>query len=397
MDKTTSREDPQALNRAAAAAMDSGDFTAARGFLQRALASAPGNPTILLNLASCCRGANDLSGAFAALDHVLRVDGRNFHALLMKASIVEQQGGARQAAELYGAAIAQAPPERFLDPNTLRMLQHARDTHRRHVEELDAFVRQRLGVTGRAVSAGEARRVDSFLATTLRVRRRFQQQPTDYFFPGLAGIEFHDRDLFPWLPELEANTAAIGKELAEILAEGVEDFSPYVDYPEHLPLDQWAGLNRSRKWSAFHLLHQGKRVAKNADRCPSTMAALERLPQPAIDLRCPAAMFSALQPRTRIPPHTGVANFRLVVHLPLIVPAGCGFRVGGETREWRVGEAWVFDDTIEHEAWNDSDEMRVIFICDVWNPSLSIAEREMISEIIAASDEYNGVVPSQGL
>ena len=98
---------------------------------------------------------------------------------------------------------------------------------------------------------------------------------------------------------------------------------------------------------------------------------MQALPQAVVPLRSPCAMYSALQPRTRIPPHTGVANFRLVVHLPLVLPPGCGFRVGSETRDWRIGEAWVFDDTIEHEAWNDSDEPRYIFICDIWNPRLS--------------------------
>ena len=110
-------------------------------------------------------------------------------------------------------------------------------------------------------------------------------------------------------------------------------------------------------------------------------------------MRSPAAMFSVLQPKTRIPPHTGVANFRLVVHLPLIVPGHCGFRVGGETREWRVGNAWVFDDTIEHEAWNDSDQIRIIFICDVWNPRLSVEEQVAIDKVIAATDAFNGTAP----
>jgi aspartyl/asparaginyl beta-hydroxylase (cupin superfamily) len=100
-------------------------------------------------------------------------------------------------------------------------------------------------------------------------------------------------------------------------------------------------------------------------------------------------MFSILKPRTRIPPHTGVANTRLVLHLPLIVPEGCGFRVGGETRAWREGDAWVFDDTIEHEAWNDSDEPRAILICDVWSPHLSLWERERIAEVVAALDHFN--------
>jgi aspartyl/asparaginyl beta-hydroxylase (cupin superfamily) len=105
-------------------------------------------------------------------------------------------------------------------------------------------------------------------------------------------------------------------------------------------------------------------------------------------------MFSVLQPRTRIPPHTGVANTRLVVHLPLIVPEGCGFRVGSETRAWREGEAWVFDDTIEHEAWNDSDRPRTILICDVWNPRLSGAERDAITSVMNAMDRFSGTAPA---
>ncbi len=114
-------------------------------------------------------------------------------------------------------------------------------------------------------------------------------------------------------------------------------------------------------------------------------------------LRSPSAMFSVLKPKTRIPPHTGVANFRLVVHLPLTLPPGCGFRVGGELREWRIGEAWVFDDTIEHEAWNESDETRIILICDVWNPRLSEEERLAISRVIAAADAFSGNRPSSSV
>src|SRR3546814_7386481 len=80
------------------------------------------------------------------------------------------------------------------------------------------------------------------------------------------------------------------------------------------------------------------------------MAAIAAIPQPRISERTPNAMFSLLAPGKHIPPHTGVANTRLVCHLPLIVPDGCWFRVGAETREWKRGAAWVFDDTIEHEA-----------------------------------------------
>jgi aspartate beta-hydroxylase len=122
------------------------------------------------------------------------------------------------------------------------------------------------------------------------------------------------------------------------------------------------------------------------------MAAIGALPQPTVPGRSPAAMFSVLSPRTRIPPHTGVANTRLVLHLPLIVPEGCGFRVGAETRSWKVGEAWVFDDTIEHEAWNGSDAQRIILICDIWNPHLSREEQTLIISTIAAMDDFAGEI-----
>ncbi|MFL6763879.1 MAG: aspartyl/asparaginyl beta-hydroxylase domain-containing protein, partial [Sphingomicrobium sp.] len=106
--------------------------------------------------------------------------------------------------------------------------------------------------------------------------------------------------------------------------------------------------------------------------------------QPQVPGASPNAMFSLLAPKTRIPPHVGVSNARLVCHLPLVVPEGCWFRVGDETRLWERGKAFVFDDTIEHEAMNPSDELRVVFIFDVWHPDLSEDERGAVAALIGA-------------
>jgi aspartate beta-hydroxylase len=108
-------------------------------------------------------------------------------------------------------------------------------------------------------------------------------------------------------------------------------------------------------------------------------------------------MFSLLQPHTRIPAHTGVSNTRVVVHLPLVIPPGCGFRVGSETREWVLGQAWVFDDTIDHEAWNNSSQPRAILIFDVWSPFLSDNEREMVVRVMNAMDDFHGAPVADGL
>ena len=83
-------------------------------------------------------------------------------------------------------------------------------------------------------------------------------------------------------------------------------------------------------------------------------------------------------------------NARLIGHLPLIVPAGCALRVGNETREWREDEVVLFDDTIEHEAWNTSAETRVVLLFDIWRPELSDTERNLVVAMLKTIDEFDG-------
>jgi aspartate beta-hydroxylase len=384
-------------NNAAMRAMGAGDFATACGILRKAVVTFPGQTALWLNLAASCRALSDIAGAMAAIDGALKADPRSFMALLMKGSLLERQGENRQAAKIYGFALAVEPPEQALDAATLNTLRHAREVNARYLEELVAFVDARLDGSLEKGSSAEARRINKFMDFTLRRKPVFRQDPSDFFYPGLPAIEFYERDEFPWLEDLERATPLMRDELQGILRDDFRDFVPYVTYPDTVPLDQWKELNHSRRWGALHLLLSGTRVEQNCSRCPGTMAALSTLPQPYMPGRSPAAMFSALQPKTRIPPHTGVANTRLVVHLPLIVPPGCGFRVGNETREWREGQAWVFDDTIEHEAWNEGELPRVVFICDIWNPRLSPTERELICEVVAARDAFEGFTPKAEL
>jgi aspartate beta-hydroxylase len=386
-------EQSAAYNQAALKAMASGDLANAESALLQALGHDRRNIPAWLNLAAIRRQRDQLDGAFAAIQEVLQLDPRNFPALLMSATMLEREGRAVPAARAYAAALANAPPDSLLDAATLQAVRRGRAVHESYTRQLSEHIRASVTAASEQCSGTERRRVESFIDVTLRVRRRYRQEPTDYYYPGLPAIEFYDRDEFPWLEEFESRTSAIGQELADTVREDAGGFTPYIHYAQHMPLDQWAELNHSPRWTAFHFYDKGQEIADRCRRAPATIEAVSRLPQAAVALRSPCAMYSALQPKTRIPPHTGVANFRLVVHLPLLVPPGCGFRVGGETREWRVGEAWVFDDTIEHEAWNDGDQPRYVLICDVWSPRLSPAERVAIAAVIAATDAFNGTVP----
>jgi aspartate beta-hydroxylase len=152
------------------------------------------------------------------------------------------------------------------------------------------------------------------------------------------------------------------------------------------PQNKWTELSDSNRWDAAYLWKYGERKAAIADKCPATMTALDAIPRFEAPGRGPTAFFSLLRPNTRIPPHTGVSNTRTIIHLPLIVPEGCGFRVGGETREWVPGTAFGFDDTIEHEAWNGSNKLRGILIFDVWNPHIGEEERMLLNTFWASAD-----------
>jgi aspartyl/asparaginyl beta-hydroxylase (cupin superfamily) len=188
------------------------------------------------------------------------------------------------------------------------------------------------------------------------------------------------------MSELEAAAPAIRAELKDLLDKGDEGFAPYVQYPSGYPESKWSELDHSERWSAYFLWRHGKRIDDHCARCPQTAAAVEKLPLADHAGRAPTVFFSLLHPRTRIPPHTGVTNARTIVHLGLIVPEKCGFRVGGETREWQEGQAFAFDDTIEHEAWNDSDELRAVLILDVWNPHITQTERDLVNRFFQAAD-----------
>ena len=168
----------------------------------------------------------------------------------------------------------------------------------------------------------------------------------------------------------------------------MEAFAPYIAFPPEAPVNQWEELNHSRRWSSLFLWKDGQRQDAVCAACPQTAALLERLPMAQQPGFAPTAMFSALEANTRIPPHTGSTNVRLLCHLPLVLPGPARFRVGNELRAWEMGRAWVFDDTIEHEAWNDADALRVILIFDVWNPYLEPGERDRVNALMAARNAF---------
>jgi aspartyl/asparaginyl beta-hydroxylase (cupin superfamily) len=373
---------PAELSREADRAAAAGDIGRARALLEQLVAAEPEAIDHWMKLAAMRRAGGDLPAALDAVHRALALSPLDFMALLMRASLLERLDDA-EAGEAYGRALAQRP-EGALAPQILAALAHGKTRYDAYIAANEAKLARAMGDAEAGASDEEAKRIARFRSNALRLTKVFHSEPTHFHFPGLVEREFHDRGAFPWLAELEAATDVIASELDAVMAAERAELVPYIQYPEHEPLQQWRPLNHSRDWTAIHLWQNGRTIHANARHCPQTMALLERLPQPRIAGCSPNAMFSLLAPETSIPPHTGVANTRLVCHLPLIVPEGCWFRVGAETREWKRGEAFVFDDTIEHEAANPGKALRVVFIIDVVHPGLSPAEQAAVKALMEA-------------
>ena len=382
---------PAVLNELGLRMMQRGEAAKARELFQHATQADPGNPSLWSNLAASLKALNLPQEEMEAIERALALEPRHLASLLQKGALIEARGDPRNAARMYRNALATLPPGVTPPPTVSEALERAREAVRADDAALAGAIEARLAALRERHGGGPYGRVDKCIELLTGKRSRYTPQPTFMYFPEIPAVEFFDRDEFPWLDAIEAATEDIRTELTTVLVSDRAGLEPYIAYPEGVPLDQWKELNKSRRWSAYFLWNQSVAQPAHIARCPRTMQALKDAPRCDVAGRGPTIFFSILDAGTHIPPHTGVTNTRLTVHLPLIVPPDCGFRVGSETREWIPGKAWVFDDTIEHEAWNRSDAPRAVLILDIWNPFLSEAERDLMRAATEVVGTYYGV------
>ena len=359
-------------------------FAEARQLLEQIVNFDPALFDVWVKLASMQIATGDPKAALRSAESALAKKPLDFACLLIRANLLDRLGRTKQAGEAYGRAVHNAPPN--LPPRAKSALDVAKQRHRAwqeaERERLLTAISQKTPLTAKLTALTES---------SLRMIEPEREGPTNFCYPGLGETEFFDPALFLWAGEVEAAWADIADEFRALLESQHAHLLPYIQYPENVPLEQWATLNNNDGWRAAHLVQNGAVIEGNAKNCPKTMALLSRLPQPVITGGGPNAMFSLLAPQTHIPPHTGINNARLVCHLPLIVPDGCWFRVGSQTREWQPGKLLIFDDTIEHEAMNPSDQLRVVLIFDIWHPALDDEEKAGISALIAADQRMLGL------
>ena len=214
------------------------------------------------------------------------------------------------------------------------------------------------------------------------------QRPGSVYIPGIQPRAWFERDEFDWVPALEAAYPAIRQELEGLMTLDEKAIAkPYVNEGPNVP-ESMQHLAGTYDWHATHLYSGGTKNDANCERCPKTTEAVERLPQAKMYGNAPEAFFSFLKPGAHIKPHFGVANSKTAVHLALSVPRDCAIRVGEETRTWTEGQCLIFDDSFEHEAWNRSEQLRVVLILEIWNPYLTNVEKQTLYALSRAIEDW---------
>jgi aspartyl/asparaginyl beta-hydroxylase (cupin superfamily) len=379
-------QDADRLVRDGVAAMQRGDGSGARRLFEQVAAAGNGIAPPWLLVAQACRLERDEEGELAALDKLLAEQPRHLRGLIMKGDVMGRRGDLRAAHSFYNLAVGVAQNTPNLPPNLMAEVQRVAAELQRGQGDYRAHLDQALEAGGFSASNLKPRVRDA-LAIASGEKQLYLQQPTSFYFPGLPQIQFYEREAFDWVPQIEAETSAIRAELDAVLAQ-THDFPPYVEEDPTRP-NKAHYLVANRDWGAFHLL-RGEPVEPNASMCPNTIAALKAAPQPVIRGRSPMALFSLLKPGAHIFAHNGLINTRLICHLPLIVPEGCRFRVGNDVRQWEEGKLLIFDDSIEHEAWNEGRSRRVVLLFEIWRPEIDAEERAALITLFEAIDEFRG-------
>jgi aspartate beta-hydroxylase len=390
---TESPFDLQALNIVALASIRLGQFYRARDLLNRAVAVSPEHATSHHHLGRAAELMGDLVSARASYERATRLGPDLPAARLHLAALLERIGEGHAALVQYSRVMGDMQQQgKWLDSATTppalvaqvaRAAQVVRDGRRAlFFGLLEPLVTE----FGRAGLSRVEKMLRIYLHEEQPVYPDSRQRPTFLYFPDLPPTPYFERRLFPWIEAFEGQTSGIHAELQSVLRAdaGSEDV---FGSPE-LAAQNLRSARGAPTWTGHYFWRHGERREANCAACPATSRALDRLPLSHVAGHGPEVLFSVFTPGTHLLAHRGVTNTRVVAHLPLLVPPDCALRVGGEEHVWEQGRVVVFDDTYEHEAWNRSDEVRVVLIFDLWNPHLTELERAAVARIVVAMGEF---------
>ena len=364
-----------------------GDPEAARDKARKGLDASEPDPRFLIVAGNASWLLKDWTDLETIADRLLAIAPGAILGLIWKADSLSQRGELRQASSHYAAALRAANEAGELPQATVRDLDRVErelnEIRRTYGWHLDKHLRSK-GITPENCSS-QFRETFAILAGTHEPQIELQR-PTMLYYPGLPQRPYYEVEYFEWAGEFEAAADDVRTEFEAVrqdpgalqaLGERAEDDDSDGGGAEGVP-----------SLSTYLLWAEGSPVNDHLDRCPRTAALLEKLSRPRIPNRSPMAAFWRFAPETRIDPRHGMLNCRLICHLPLIVSDRCGVTVNGQRREWQPGKLVIFDDSIEHEIWNEGNSEAIVLLFDIARPEIGENDYEAIAALFEGVDSF---------
>jgi tetratricopeptide (TPR) repeat protein len=372
--------------------LDQGEYKEAGEYLGRLSTLIPDAGEVRLPLAMALEECGQLEAALDQARVALRSGRNRYFPFLFIGSIFERLGDVERASIAYStAARINSGSERLSDDPSQPA--YARERARRgnalidrylrgmHAKEVERIRRQRPGADLDRVAAARWRRFHTVPVTLTNPA----QDPQWFYVPGLDRTGWFEREEFPWVEALEARAEDILAEVRERYRLE-EDTRPYLTgdgYDE-----RYNDIVGNTNWGACRFYNGFERNEEVCRRFPLTASVLDGLPLFRVEGNAMEALYSTLKAGKRIPEHQSVCNAKLTVHLPLIVPEKCYLDVQGEARQVEFGRCLLFDDTAVHGARNESNDIRINLLFQVWHPDLSEDERALIEASYAAHERW---------
>jgi len=216
-----------------------------------------------------------------------------------------------------------------------------------------------------------------------------RQNPQLFFVPDLAPIPVYGPGHLPWQQKLEDAFQDIREEFLANWEQARDEERPYLEPSAANLGENWKPIADSLNWGSLHLYKQGVANSRLVGLFPVSLAACRAVPLVDTPGGPSEILFSVLQGEQRIPPHFGVANTAVTVHMPIITTDRSAIRIVDDVFKWQQGKVVAFDDTFEHESWNESAEPRVNLIFETWHPDLTDDEKGAITMAFATRKSWS--------
>jgi aspartate beta-hydroxylase len=378
----------RAMTYLAMSAFETGRHEESVRYLLEAIRIEPNRSILHRNLALVRLAQGLYSKGLEAIDRAIELNPEDALNHLHRGNLLESLGQETPALESYGRGLARDPALRLATPSlppgiralAQRAIGRLAPIRLARIDEVAAEVEARHGIP---LPPRARRFLEIFKGLAPPVHEHPLQKPEFLFYPELGARPWFERGEFGWTRAFESRTEEIRAEF-EALGSSLEE--AYV--PESPARTIWSPLAGSHDWGSFHLYRSGTPIPRILHLCPNTFTALKSLPLARGRSHAPEVFFSVLKPGVELPPHHGLSNAKLTLHLGLLVPPETAIQVGGEIRHWKEGRTLVFDDSFEHTAWNHDARPRAVLIVDIWNPALTPPEQELVERTIDVHSRF---------